>query len=523
MSTQTFAPPSGALQKNALQFLLHEGSDSDFPALSSTISEINKIVASESESTSRLTKTILQDVALTNRLLTLVNTVSYGQFGGKINTISKAVVILGFETVRNVAMTLILLEFLQNKSQAAALKDEVVGSFFAGLVATKLSVGRNVRDAEEAMICAMFQNLGKLLAMFYFFEECQEIAQRVAQGMPENKAAYQVLGISFNDLGQGIARHWSFPDRLLIGMQSLAGERIKKPHNELDNLNITVNLANELCRIAATSAIEDKSKALQLLSTRYTAAVTVDEKQLAQALESGLEEISIRAGILNIPAAQSPLLRTIAEWNGHAEEPRETTTEPDQEMQGIISLDRAVLAADNGEASRLDPESVLSAGIQDVTNTLVEDFNLNDVLQMVLETMYRGMQFNRVLIFVRDGKANLMRARFGFGSDIDRVLPRLQFPIPFEPDVFHVAMEKGVDIVIEDVNADNIATKIPAWYRSIVPAQCFLLLPVMINGRAIGLLYADMENANSLQVSQRQLSLLRTLRNQAVLAIKQKQ
>ncbi len=116
-----------------------------------------------------------------------------------------------------------------------------------------------------------------------------------------------------------------------------------------------------------------------------------------------------------------------------------------------------------------------------------------------------------------------MRARFGFGEDIDRVLPKLQFPVSFEPDVFHVAMEKGVDIVIEDVAAENIASKIPAWYRSAVKAQCFLLLPVMINGKAIGLFYADMETANSLQVSQRQLSLLRTLRNQAVLAIRQKQ
>ena len=159
MNTTSTQASWAASEKNALQFLLHGGSDNEFPALSSTISEINKIVASESESTSRLTKTILQDVALTNRLLKLVNTVSYGQFGGKINTISKAVVILGFETVRNVAMTLILLEFLQNKSQAASLKDEVIASFFAGLVASRLSAGRNVRDSEEAMICAMFQNL----------------------------------------------------------------------------------------------------------------------------------------------------------------------------------------------------------------------------------------------------------------------------------------------------------------------------------------------------------------------------
>jgi hypothetical protein len=89
--------------------------------------------------------------------------------------------------------------------------------------------------------------------------------------------------------------------------------------------------------------------------------------------------------------------------------------------------------------------------------------------------------------------------------------------------VFHVALDKGVDIVIEDVAADNIASKIPGWYRGAVDAQCFLLLPVCINGKAIAMFYADMRQANSLQISQRQLSLLRTLRNQAVLAIRQKQ
>lgn len=53
-------------------------------------------------------------------------------------------------------------------------------------------------------------------------------------------------------------------------------------------------------------------------------------------------------------------------------------------------------------------------------------------------------------------------------------------------------------------------------------ARCFLLLPVMINQQALGLLYADMRAADSLQISPRQLGLLRTLRNQIVLAIKQK-
>lgn len=63
-----------------LEFLLRRmRSKSDFPALSHIISEINKIVSSESESSSKLARTILGDFALTNKLLKLVNTASYGK------------------------------------------------------------------------------------------------------------------------------------------------------------------------------------------------------------------------------------------------------------------------------------------------------------------------------------------------------------------------------------------------------------------------------------------------------------
>ena len=81
---------------STLEFLIRRmRSKSDFPALSSIISEINMIVASDSASSSKLARTILQDFALTNKLLKLVNTASFGQFGGTISTISKAVVYSG--------------------------------------------------------------------------------------------------------------------------------------------------------------------------------------------------------------------------------------------------------------------------------------------------------------------------------------------------------------------------------------------------------------------------------------------
>ncbi|HEU0186741.1 MAG TPA: HDOD domain-containing protein [Gallionellaceae bacterium] len=519
---------AGSDKHSTLEFLLRRmRSKSDFPALSGIITEINKIVASESESASKLAQTILQDFALTNKLLKIVNTVSYGQFGGNINTISKAVVILGFETVRNIAMSLILLEFMQNKAQAQDMKDEVIASFFAGIIAARLAPGTRVGEAEESLICAMFHNLGRMLAKFYFFEESQEINRLMQdQRLDEDRAAIRVLGLTFNDLGVGVAKSWNFPARLLAGMQKLPADKIRKPGTETEQLCVTVNMANELCMISAVTDPRDKEAALSKLSERYAGAANVSASIFSKTLEHGLNEFGKRAVVLGINTKQSPMLKRVRQWSGHAEPlPKAEAAAAADGMNGITTLDTAAAAGAPQAGETLKPEDsegMLSAGIQDVTNTLVGDFQLNDVLRMVLETIYRSLGFRHALIMIRDNKQNQMSARFGFGEQVSALIPRFHFSLAFEPDVFHLAAEKGLDIVIEDVRAENIASKIPQWFHATVNSQCFLLLPLAVNKKTIGLIYADMQQANSLKLTQQQLILLKTLRNQAILAIKQK-
>ena len=506
---------------STMDFLLRRmRSKSDFPALSHTISEINRLADDDSASNNALAQSILNDFALTNKLLKLVNTVTYGQFGGHINTISKAVVILGFETIRNVAMSLILLDFLQNKAQASQLKDDVLSSFFAGIVAAQLAPSSHVRNAEEAIICSMFRNLGKLLASFYFFEESQQVARLIEQGDSEDKAAVKVLGMTYNELGIGVAKNWNFPPRLIAGMRKLDSNKIIKPNGELESLSLTVNLANELCTIASNGNITDKSKALKQLTTRYESALSVSEQQLRKSMEQALDELATRARVVGINVTQSQLMSRVNSWIGARSEPLHKDNEETELAALGINLEQA--DEKGNEPLKPDSESILTEGIQEVTNTLIEEHQLNDIMQMVLETMHRGMGFNRTVLFIRDAKNNQMAARFGFGQEIDTVLKKFRFGLDFTPDVFHLATSKGADLMLEDITAENVTAKIPQWYRQAVSSQSFLLLPIMVNNKALGMFYADMEQANSMQVSTRQLSLLRTLRNQSVLAIKQK-
>ena len=508
--------------ESRLQFM--QNSD-DFPALSTTISEINNVVSSDTSSTQQLVNIILEDFSLTNNLLKVVNTVSYGQFGGKINTISKAVAILGFDAVRNIATTLVLLDFLQNRPQAEQLTDQVISAYFVGLISRQLTINLNASNYEEAMICGIFHNLGQLLSHFYFFDECQKVTELISEGMSEIEASHPVLGVSYDKLGLEVAKGWNLPDRLTHGMQPFPNNKVAKVSNELDQLKATVNLAGELTAIAANTDIKEKHKSIQQLVNKYKKAVSIDASMLQRALDQGLNEMAARANILKLVSKKTKWLKRISDYTNETLPSKKQEQKADADNQAQISPAEKAQSEKESQSSAanetVDADAILQAGIQDVINTLVGECNANEVIQMILETMYRGLQCHRVLLFIRDGKTKMMQARSGYGHDIDKVLPDFKFPLDYSPDVFHLSADKGVDIVIVDTDAEPIASKVPDWYKKISSAKSFLLLPVIVNKKTVGCFYADMNIINGFDEASKSLSLLRTLRNQAVLAIKQ--
>jgi HD-like signal output (HDOD) protein len=514
------APPSDP--ERPLQAMLHRLRDcSGFPTLSTTISDIHRVVASDSHSARQLTQVILRDVSLTTKLLQLVNSAIYGQFRGRIRTVSKAVLILGGEAVCNAATTLMMLEFSRGHPQEKAMQDELIGAFFAGVVSKTLCQRLGMASSEEGVICAMFQSLGRLLVISFLYDHSRQVRTVMETGLSEEQASERVLGVSYRELGVGVAQQWNFPDKLVEGMQSLAARDIAPPTTDTERLKIAANLANDLYITALRSSQADRPAALQALSKRYSAAIKLDAKELLAAIEHGLKEISELAVTLDLPAAHSPTLKVIRSWTGAAADSSDAaqvdgSPSDDPLMQHVDALD----ALENNDATAVDAQQVLSAGIRDITETLTADFALNDVLQMVLETMYRGMGFSRTMIFIRDPRLNTMRARFGFGADVDRIIPRCSFPLAFAPDVFHVALEKGADIAIENTQAENIVQRIPQWHREAVSVTSFLLLPVVLKTHAVGLLYADSERPEGIKINAEQLGLLRTLRSQVALAFK---
>jgi hypothetical protein len=144
---------------------------------------------------------------------------------------------------------------------------------------------------------------------------------------------------------------------------------------------------------------------------------------------------------------------------------------------------------------------------------------------MILETMWRALAFRRVLFCLRDPKTGELVGRFGLGEGADKLAPAMRVALRFAPgsapDLFGAVCLKGADTLIADAGAAPIATRLPAWYRQSIDAPTFLLLPLAMKGAPFGLIYADRARAGAIEIGEKELSLLRTLRNQALMAFRQ--
>ncbi|HEX5394491.1 MAG TPA: HDOD domain-containing protein [Rhodocyclaceae bacterium] len=521
----------GESKKQAtLEFLLRRmRHKSDFPALSDSVSAINKLTDSDRESINKLSNTILRDYALTNKILRLVNSAYYRQAGGgNISTVSRAVIVLGFDAIRNIAITVLLFEHLQDKSNARELKEAFLRANLAGLLARDTAQKQGGRESEEAFICAMFHNLGRLLAQFYFPEEVETIRIQMQQKkINESVASAQVLGITFEDLGIGIARTWGFPSSIYNAMRKLPNGLVRKPATAEENLRVISGFANEMCEVIATADPSEHGRALKAVTDRFSSSLQFSGQQIRGMVEKSADDLTQVASILHVNLKQSPFARQLVSFTKPSGDSTGGFATGDTTMDRTLAetlLDSPLSMLDDAEVeddSGQNTETILTAGIQDISNSLVDDFSLNDILRIILETMYRAVGFKRVMLCLRDVKSGMMVGRFGFGPDTTEVVKTFRFPLAYSPDVFHLSTSKGVDILISDIDDPKISDKIPKWYREKVPARTFALFPLMLKGAPVAMIYCDKDQAGSIKILERELQLLKTLRNQAILAIKQ--
>lgn len=521
--------------------LLRRMSESeDFPALSRAIGAINRINDVDKERLQSLSAVVLRDFSLTNKVLRLANSVDYVQFG-PVSTVSRAVTLLGFATIKALSLSLMLMEHLQNREQVVDLRDEVARAFFASIISRKLAERCRYREVEEARIGGMCHMLGRLLTRYYFQDTFALIDADVAKGDSEVVAARRHLGASFDELGLQVGKSWHLPPKLLASMM-IEDEKPRPPKHEDEWLRLFANAACALMGATLKPDEVSRSRALAQACHQYGSALQINDRDLRALVNEAMRECLIQAPIFGVDAMADGVLAAMRALAGlpplstpgkapPAAKVAEAVAKPSPAAaaQGNLRIDAAPDArhVDNPfmKIARKDrPEvlATLASCSQEVSETLVGEFQLNELLQMILETVYRSLGAERIVLATLSNKRQALVGRVGFGEGVSTFVHGFAVPLAESNDIFRLSLARNADILIDDSGQRTMRDLIPAWFRALSPGATFLLLPLVMNKTVVGMIYADKNEPGSLIVGPRELSFLKILRNQALLAIRQK-
>jgi HD-like signal output (HDOD) protein len=502
----------------------------DFPTISKYLIEINQKLSDHSiqTSASELANIILKDYALTNKLLKLVNSAFYGFVAGKVTTVTRAVVLLGYDNVRMAAISLVLFEHFKNNSAIKDLKDATIRSFWCGLLAKEIAKMQYLIDPEEAFICALLNQLGKLLIIYHMPEEFREIkCQAAHQGAKETKIVKQVLGVSYKELGIAVAKQWNFPERIFKTMASFSADELERKGKHIDPLSALSNFSNALGRIISEVRWDRRDAALENLLARYGNYVTISMKQLKAVMAASFDSLLMHADALQFSLDESDFLLRLS--GGNSVDKKNPSHGPSGQGPMSDQTSKRTYRLADGEqisASALvlegeDTVSIIMSGIQEIGSVMMGDHDINDVALLTLEIIYRALQCNRTILFINDCREKVLAARFGYGAGIKRIVGKVKFNIDpsGQQDLFSRSIQSGKDLIVEDAYAPELHTLIPEWYRKKIDAKAFVFLPIGYQNICVGAYYADLDFTGP-PISALDHKYLALLRNQLILAIK---
>jgi hypothetical protein len=459
----------------------------------------------------------------------LVNSAFYGFVSGKVTTVTRAVVLLGYDNVRLASLSLLLFEHFKSKTAARELKDATIRSFWCGLVAKEIAKTERNMDSEEAFICALLHQLGKLLIIYHLPEEYRKIQHQMnGNNQKESRAATQVLGLSYHTLGLAVAEQWNFPGSLYKTMTPLTTEILADEHRRIDPLSAVANFTNDLARIVGNLSLHQRDAAVERLISRYQNYIMLSPGQLTKFMDSCVEKLYEHTEALQFTVEESDFLMRLSGVQPEMEKPEDCNASGNGDIQSSVPGEPGFRLAGDQEintgatfADGQDAVSMIMGGIQEVSGAMLGQYDINDIALMSLEIIYRALQCRRAILFIHDGRRQIMEARFGYGADIQRIVGRVKFETACGagPDLFSQALRVGKDLIVDDTQAKSIEPLMPSWYCRSIDAKAFIFMPIAYQKICVGAYYADMDVFGT-PVDAVEHKYLSMLRNQMILGIK---
>jgi len=440
--------------------------DEEFPVLSETMNRLGNLDDFVNDFASEMASIILQDPNMTARVLKMANNVYYNAGLKKINTVSRAVMFLGYDAIRSICLSSGVFQQLLKKDPSERLLRGISGSFQAAVQSQQFSEARGDANPEELFIGSMLFHMGEMAFWTFGGAAAREINElMVEEGFTQIEAQEEVLGFRLSELTYGLAERWGMGNVLLNAIR-------RKDSADSESHNIV--LSHRLLNVSSRGWTKPSTKRVVNELAQYTGLSLDDTRKVI--VNSAEQTVEVLKGhgfkeLINNLSFPPGTTINFAEY-----QPKKIKITKKRDKNVLKAPDQDVIDNILNELKVLEEDD--------------EQLDVNFVLQLVLEGVHRGVGMDRALVSLLDNHTGKLNGKYAVQDRNSGLTEDFDFTLESTPLFKKVMVNKKVIWSKKAVHGP-MAGELLAKFKVMLGTNDFLAGPLMVQGRAIGLYYAD--------------------------------
>ncbi len=243
-SNATINPPTSLKLEDLLNSI------ENLPSIPETLIEILKVLDDPNSGAIDLAEVVRLDAPLMAKVLRLANSPYYSNKGG-LSDINRCVAVLGYRTVRQVAICITVastvINAVSHSNGQLDYREIWKHSVVTGAIAKHLATMVGYPDPEEIFTGGLLHDMGKfVLELHSPLEYGLVIEKRAQSGDLLMEEEIKFFGHSHASLGQAFGESWRFPELLVSCFGNHHNEMVGSPTSKVDHAVALVSLADYL-------------------------------------------------------------------------------------------------------------------------------------------------------------------------------------------------------------------------------------------------------------------------------------
>jgi len=467
-------------ETHGLRSWLERLNRAELPAMAVVVHDLLRLSQSETASVAQLTEVLMRDAALASKVLRVSNSVYCNPGREVIKTLSRAVVVVGFDQVRMIGLSVSLLDGLLKNSPREQLQALLARSFHGAVQARNMAQYLNQRQQEEVFIATLLSHIGELAFLSHAGKTADRLVASLNEpGVDPDKVLKREIGVTFDQLTVGLLKTWNMGE---------IGQLIQASRNSDGPAARAVALGSTLAERVAGKGWTHES--VQALIEPVAELIGTDaEHAWQQLVGSGQEAVRIAGNCSNADLQQ---------WIPRADDlPLDLSALLQMEVvPGTPSVDE--VPPERKPEVEADPLlqpnlEMLKLSVDHLKLMARAPMDVDTILHTVMQGLHRGAGIERIALMVLAEQQTQFRVRTAIGKGTQRW--RETFVLPCSDGSKHIfghALAQRDCLWLGCPKSQELQSLVTPAVVELVGSGPFAIAPVIAGSRRVGVLYGDM-------------------------------